>query len=103
LGAGFEQEDVCADITGSQKEVNDLFVVTKKGTYTSRENKKYMMIGLKDATGSIDGRVWEAVDELEGLFEKGDMSPFSQRSRTIRTNCNCISPTSGSSIADGRG
>jgi len=61
------------DITGSQKEVNDLFVVTKKGTYTSRENKKYMMIGLKDATGSIDGRVWEAVDELEGLFEKGDI------------------------------
>jgi len=61
------------DITGSQKEVNDLFVVTKKGTYTSRENKKYMMIGLKDATGSIDGRIWEAVDELEGLFERGDI------------------------------
>lgn len=31
------------------------------------------MIGLKDTTGSIEGRVWEHVDELEGLFERGDI------------------------------
>ncbi|MBP1747946.1 MAG: metal dependent phosphohydrolase, partial [Deltaproteobacteria bacterium] len=31
------------------------------------------MIGLKDTTGSIEGRVWKHVDELEGLFERGDI------------------------------
>ncbi len=31
------------------------------------------MVGLKDSTGSIEARVWEHVDELEGLFDKGDI------------------------------
>ena len=69
------------DITGNQNEVNDLFVVTKKGTYTSKNNTRYMMIGLKDATGSIDGRVWERVDELEGLFERGDIVSVRSKAR----------------------
>ncbi|MDD3845528.1 MAG: HD domain-containing protein [Syntrophorhabdaceae bacterium] len=70
-----------SDITGNQHEVNDLFVVTKKGTYTAKNNTKYMMIGLKDATGSIEGRVWERVDELEGLFEKGDIVSIRSKAR----------------------
>lgn len=61
------------DITRSGNDVNDLFIVTKKGTYTAKNNSRYMMIGLKDSTGTIEGRVWEHVDELEGLFEKGDI------------------------------
>ncbi len=61
------------DITEEQREVNDLFVVTKKGTYTAKNNTKYMTVGLKDATGSIDGRIWDRVDELDGLFDKGDI------------------------------
>lgn len=69
------------DITGSQNDVNDLFVVTKKGTYTSKDNKKYMMIGLKDATGTIEGRIWESVDELEGLFDKGDIVSVRSKAR----------------------
>jgi 3'-5' exoribonuclease len=72
------------DITGNQHEVNDLFVVTKKGTYTAKNNTKYMMIGLKDATGSIEGRVWERVDELEGLFEKGDIVSIRSKARVYQ-------------------
>lgn len=69
------------DITGNQHEVNDLFVVTKKGTYTAKNNTRYMMVGLKDATGSIEGRIWERVDELEGLFEKGDIVSVKSKAR----------------------
>lgn len=69
------------DITRSGHEVNDLFIVTKKGTYTARNNSRYMMIGLKDSTGSIEGRVWERVDELEGLFEKGDIVSVQSKAR----------------------
>ena len=69
------------DITGNQNEVNDLFVVTKKGTYTAKNNTRYMMVGLKDATGSIEGRIWEHVDELEGLFGKGDIVSVRSKAR----------------------
>lgn len=72
------------DITRSANEVNDLFVVTKKGTYTARNNSRYMMIGLKDSTGSIEGRVWENVDELESLFEKGDIVSVRSKARVYQ-------------------
>ncbi len=39
------------------------------------------MIGLKDSTGSIDGRIWEHVDELEGLFDKGDIVSVQSRAK----------------------
>lgn len=58
-----------------------MFIVTKKGTYTARNNSRYMMIGLKDSTGSIEGRIWERVDELENLFEKGDIVAVKSKAR----------------------
>ncbi len=61
------------DITGDQQEVNDLFVVGKKATYTAKNNSRYMAVSLKDSTGSIEGRVWDRVDEFEGLFDRGDI------------------------------
>ncbi|MCK9226879.1 MAG: HD domain-containing protein [Syntrophorhabdaceae bacterium] len=72
------------DIMRGVNEVNDLFIVTKKGTYTARNNSRYMMVGLKDSTGSIEGRVWEHVDELEGLFEKGDIVSIHSKARVYQ-------------------
>ncbi|HUJ89949.1 MAG TPA: HD domain-containing protein [Syntrophorhabdales bacterium] len=54
-------------------DVNDYFIVVKKGTYLSRNNTKYMTLRLKDRTGSIEGRVWERVDELATGFERNDL------------------------------
>lgn len=39
------------------------------------------MIGLKDRTGSIEGRIWDRVDELESLFEKGDIVTVQSKAR----------------------
>jgi 3'-5' exoribonuclease len=61
------------NITRETRRVDDLFIVTKKGIYSSASNKKYMMLGLKDSTGSIEGRIWDHVDDFEKLFEKGDI------------------------------
>ena len=54
-------------------DVNDYFIVVRKGTYLSRNNTKYMTLRLKDRTGSIEGRVWERVDELGTGFERNDL------------------------------
>jgi 3'-5' exoribonuclease len=72
------------DITQSGHEVNDLFIVTKKGTYTAKNNSRYMMIGLKDSTGSIEGRIWDNVDELESLFDRGDIVSIQSKARAYQ-------------------
>ncbi len=54
-------------------EVNDYFMVVRKGTYLSKNNTKYMSLRLRDRTGVIEGRVWERADELGAGFERNDI------------------------------
>lgn len=69
------------DITKEFMEINDLFIVTKKGTFTTKNNTKYMSITLRDTTGVIEGKVWERVDELQDLFDKNDLVYVKSKSR----------------------
>ena len=62
-------------------DVNDYFLVVRKGTYLSRNNTKYMTLRLRDRTGSIEGRVWERVDELGARFERNDVVHVESRAR----------------------
>jgi len=62
-------------------EVNDYFIVVRKGTYLSKNNVKYMSLRLKDRTGSIEGRVWERVDELGAGFERNDLVYVESKAR----------------------
>jgi 3'-5' exoribonuclease len=61
------------DINKEGAEVNDLFIVSKKNIFTGKNNAKYMSVELKDKTGSIEGKVWENVDNTNKLFEKDDL------------------------------
>ena len=61
------------DIVRENTEINDFFIVTKKGIFSSKNNTKYMSIVLRDNTGIIEGKIWERVDELNGLFDKNDL------------------------------
>ncbi len=54
-------------------DVNDYFIVARKGLYLSKNNTKYMTLVLKDRTGSIEARVWERAEELGSLFERNDL------------------------------
>jgi 3'-5' exoribonuclease len=69
------------DITEDQTIVNDYFVVAKKGTYTTKANTKYMSVSLRDKTGVIEAKVWERVEELNGLFDKNDIVHVKGRPR----------------------
>jgi 3'-5' exoribonuclease len=60
------------DITNNQ-EVNDYFLVVKKGLFTSKNNTRYISLTLKDSSGIIEGRIWERVDELEDQFDRNDI------------------------------
>jgi len=61
-------------------QVNDYFIVTRKGVFSTKDNRKYMSLGLRDRTGTIEGKVWDRVDELQGLFDKDDIVYLSSRS-----------------------
>lgn len=69
------------DINRENIDVNDRFIVIKKDIFSSKNNTKYMSLRLKDRTGTIEGRVWERVDELNGLFGKNDIVHVQSRSR----------------------
>jgi 3'-5' exoribonuclease len=69
------------DITKEHMDISDLFIVTKKGVYSTKNNTKYMSIGLRDATGVIEGKVWERVDEIQDTFDKNDLVYVKSKSR----------------------
>lgn len=48
------------------------FHVTDKSIGVDRNGKSYMSLHLADATGSINARVFERVDEMSPLFQTGD-------------------------------
>ncbi|MBA4416708.1 MAG: HD family phosphohydrolase [Syntrophus sp. (in: bacteria)] len=70
-----------SDIQNEQTEVNDFFIVVKKGIFSSRNNTRYMSVGLRDKTGTIEGKIWDRVDELSTLFEKNDLVYVKSRAR----------------------
>ncbi|HVN98304.1 MAG TPA: HD domain-containing protein [Syntrophorhabdaceae bacterium] len=72
------------DITEEGATVNDYFVVSRKGTYTTKTNAKYISLNLKDKSGVIEAKVWERVDELNSLFEKNDIVYVKGRPRVYQ-------------------
>jgi 3'-5' exoribonuclease len=67
-------------IAKEHAQVNDYFIVTRKGAFSTKDNRKYMSLSLKDRTGTIEGKVWDRVDELQGLFDKDDIVYLSSKS-----------------------
>ncbi len=72
------------DITEEQIPVNDCFVVLRKGTYTTKNNSKYMSVVLRDKTGTIEAKVWDRVEELNELFDRNDIVAIKSRSRIFQ-------------------
>jgi 3'-5' exoribonuclease len=64
--------------------VNDVFMVVRKGVYLGKNNTRYMAVRLRDRTGSIEGRVWERVDELSSGFERNDLVRVEGRGRVYQ-------------------
>lgn len=53
--------------------VSSVFLASDKMVLTDKNGKPYMSVNLNDVTGSINGRLWEKVDEFEKGFQAGDL------------------------------
>lgn len=51
---------------------SDNFLVTSKSVLKTNAGKAYLSLTLKDASGEIDGRVWDNVSEISSRFEAND-------------------------------
>jgi 3'-5' exoribonuclease len=82
--------------------VNDVFMVVRKGVYLGKNNARYMAVRLRDKTGSIEGRVWERVDELSSGFERNDLVRVEGKGRlfqdTVQLNVTQIQKVEGEMI-----
>lgn len=68
------KETFVKDITQGHVRINDYFIVIKKGIYSTRNNKKFISLSLRDRTGSIEAKIWdEKVDHLKTRFEENDL------------------------------
>lgn len=80
-------------------EVNDPFMVIKKGIFSTKNNTKYMNVGLRDKTGTIEGKVWENADAFSSLFDKNDIVSVKAKTRFYQgkpqLNINDIRKTDG--------
>jgi 3'-5' exoribonuclease len=53
--------------------VQTVFLVTEKTTGKDRNGKPFMSLTLSDSTGSVNGRMFEKVDDVVEAFEVGDV------------------------------
>lgn len=54
-------------------QVKSVFQVGKKATVTSKSGKPFLALTLRDKTGELDARIWDKLEALEPLFQKGDL------------------------------
>ena len=52
--------------------VDGVFAVARKRRLTTRGGKPYLALELVDASGRIEGRIWDDVELLDRRFEEGD-------------------------------
>ncbi|UOF01111.1 3'-5' exoribonuclease YhaM family protein [Bdellovibrio reynosensis] len=56
-----------------KENVDSLFLVKEKHVAVGKNGRPFMGLQLGDATGSIDARLWDRVDELSREFDVGDV------------------------------
>ncbi len=69
-------DQVCRD-----QDVNDFFLVVKKGLYSSKNGARYASVKLKDRTGTIEARIWDKADEMSARFERNDVVYIESKAR----------------------
>ena len=52
--------------------VDGVFAVARKRRLTTRSGKPYIALELVDASGRIEGRIWDDVELLDRRFDEGD-------------------------------
>ena len=53
--------------------VNSLFLAKDKATLVGKNGKSYISMSLADASGAIDARVWDNVEQAASAFQAGEI------------------------------
>ena len=64
--------------------VTSFFLVAAKESRTGPSGRAYLRMELSDRTGSIDGRMWEGIEEASGKFDCDDLVKVQGRVETYR-------------------
>lgn len=80
--------------------VDSLFLVKERNVAIGKNGRPFMSLLLGDATGSIDARLWDRVDELAREFEvgdvikvKGQVQLFQNRKQLVVHRLETVDPT----------
>ncbi len=52
--------------------IDSPFMVKEKTLAVAKNGKPYMNLKFMDKSGEVDGKLWEQVDELDKVFQRGD-------------------------------
>jgi 3'-5' exoribonuclease len=56
-----------------EDEVVDFFLVRSKNIAVTKNGKRYLDLELQDSSGVAGAKMWDGVDRVEKLFERGDI------------------------------
>ena len=56
-----------------KENVDSVYLVKEKNVGVGKNGRSFMALIVGDATGTLDARVWDRVDDLAGLFGIGDL------------------------------
>jgi 3'-5' exoribonuclease len=66
------------------QEVNGVFACSRKDRLYTRTGSPYLLLELRDRSGTIQARVFQQADALAGRFERGDLVRVSGRVERFR-------------------
>jgi 3'-5' exoribonuclease len=56
-----------------KQSVQTLFMAKNKALLKDKKGKSYVSCLLSDSTGDVDAKAWDNVEQIEGLFQSGDI------------------------------
>lgn len=63
-----------ADLAAQEGQtITSFFLVQSRSVRSTREGNPYLALRLADRTGTVEGRMWEGVEEVEGEFDPDDV------------------------------
>ncbi|MBN2643984.1 MAG: HD domain-containing protein [Desulfuromonadaceae bacterium] len=65
-------KSVFVEQINERDQVDSLFLVRDKILAMAKNGKPYMTLKLMDRSGEVEGRIWDQVEQLDGLFKKND-------------------------------
>ena len=68
------------------QDIVDFFLVREKSERKKKNGDTYLSLELSDASGKINGKIWDRAEEFSALFQKGDIVKVMAAVSTYRGN-----------------